>query len=109
MGLRNVALLALIAACDPGFTMQGDVLDGSRRPLPGARVVLVCSGVDQSWTETDSQGHFHFMHTGVFGSGCTVEVRKPGYKTASFDVLASCTSLYRKGSCEEVTLHATLH
>lgn len=31
----------LLAACDPGFTVQGDVLDGTGHPVAGVRFVFV--------------------------------------------------------------------
>jgi hypothetical protein len=110
--MRVLAAVLLVAGCDPGFTMKGDVHDASGRPVSGARAVLTCNGTDQSAAETDAAGQFNHVRIGEFGNACAVDIRAPGHGTVSFPVMASCTAISRHwfhdDMCAEVTVHASI-
>jgi hypothetical protein len=110
--MRGLAVVLLLAGCDPWFSMKGDVVDAAGRPVAGAHAVLVCYGADQDTVETDAAGHFNDGRVGEFGNDCTVEIRPPGHRPVSFAVMSVCTRVSRHwfhdDMCAEVTVHATL-
>lgn len=83
-------------------------MDGHGEPVRDAQIVFTCNGNELHRAAPDSTGHFRGGWIGWYGDGCSVEVRRPGANTDSFDVLANCTRYQRKGCCLEVTLHAVL-
>jgi len=110
--LSPALAITLLAACDPGFTVQGDVLDGAGHAVAGVRFAFTCDGADQDLTETGSDGRFTIGRIGIFDDHCAVVMRPIDRAPTSFPVMANCTKLYtrwfRHDMCSEVTVHAKL-
>jgi len=108
MARAALAFLMLLASCDPGFTLQGDVVDVGGQPITDAQIVFACNGNEMHRVAPDTTGHFRDSWLGAFGDSCSVEVRRNGAKPISFNVMASCTHPYTRDTCTEVTVHAVL-
>ena len=97
--MRRACLLALgLAGCDPGWKIEGTVVDNGGAPVDGASVVLSCPGggtgagpVAQT-KMTDASGHFAFG--GVSGAAnagkCTLAITKAGFTTKNVDAPDAC-------------------
>lgn len=73
-GRVSAALLVLIAACDPGFTLRGQILDTAGKPVTGAKVGLHCDGGVYPTDTSNERGRFSAMAVGWRPNSCVIEV-----------------------------------
>jgi hypothetical protein len=90
-------VLIVLAGCDPGWKIEGTVVDSSGAPIAGASVALACPGPPGSGPApqtivTDPTGRFSFG--GVSGAGasstCTLAVSKTGFTTKTIGATDAC-------------------
>lgn len=108
MARAALVSLVLLAGCDPGFTLHGDVVDAYGRPIPDAQIVFACDRAMPHELASDTAGRFRGHWLGAFDDDCSVEIRRPGAKAVSYGVMANCTHPYDREGCTEVTVHAVL-
>ena len=108
--MRAAALvaIALLAACDPGYTIRGKVHAKDGAPIPNANVTTMCpDGRDPPWAISDAKGTFDQGGIGGFGGDCELAIKAYGYDTAHVPVKSVCTKESRVG-CYEVLLDVTM-
>ncbi len=87
--MRAWCLVVVVAGCDPGWKIEGTVVDPAGAPVDGASVSLGCPGggtgagpVAQTQM-TNASGHFAFG--GVSGAAnagkCSLAIGKAGFTT----------------------------
>lgn len=100
------AVVLLCAGCDPGWHIQGTVVDSSGAPIAGASVALACPGPPGSGPVpetilTDPTGRFSFG--GIAGeresSKCTLAITKSGFTTKTIGATDAC---YRSTSARNL-------
>jgi hypothetical protein len=92
--MRSVVMVGMVtlAACDPGFTLQGTIADSDSRPLANAVVRLDCDGTVVAETRSDARGKFSERRLGAFPSTCVIEaVRQDTKRSATWPMMAACT------------------
>jgi hypothetical protein len=79
-----LASLIVLAGCpmgDGGVSAEGKILDENRKPIKGAKVVLISRGVkDERESREDGSYDVGVIHAPVKPSG-TLTVSKQGYET----------------------------
>lgn len=101
-----LALLALLAACDPAWTLRVDVKAPDGRPIEGAAVGLVCEGAMRGAsmaTHSGAAGVAEMSRIGHFPS-CDVSVAAPGYETMVIRHGEVCPDGCKYGADIEATL-----
>jgi hypothetical protein len=77
-GRISATLLVLVAACDPGFTLKGQILDTAGKPVAGANVALNCEGHVRPTATSDKRGRFSAMALGWRPNTCVIEIDTRG-------------------------------
>ena len=106
--LRMLALAAGLTACDPGFELEGSVVDAAGRPVENVAVALRCYGSDQASTVTDSLGQFRLHKIGIFGDECAIDARPGDGRAMSFTIMRHCLKLHGIDKCGHVKLNVQL-
>jgi hypothetical protein len=92
-----LALLLLLGGCDPGWKIEGTVIDSSGAPIAGATVVLTFpgppgSGPASETVVTDPAGRFQFG--GVSGASTSskgsLAISKTGFTTKTITATDAC-------------------
>lgn len=103
--MRWVAVLApfVVMACDPGYRIEGNVVDSAGLPVVAATVKLSFpSGMVES-TVTDPAGHFSFGGVGRTSEAgkATLVVDKAGFVSQTLSAPATCFRSTQKGNFAE--------
>jgi hypothetical protein len=77
----GIALIAMIAACDPVVRVSGTVHDEVGNPIGGVAVVLQAEGRAARERTTANDGTFYVTMIGVKPQGTKILFRKPGFLT----------------------------
>ena len=97
--MKAVAFFALLlAGCDPGWKIEGTVVDSSGAPIAGASVALACPGAGTGagpmpqTVVTDPSGHFSFGGVGGASTSgtCTLAIGKTGFTTKTIGAADAC-------------------
>ena len=97
--MRHFAVaFLLLGGCDPGWKIEGTVVDSSGAPIAGASVALTCpgggtgAGPMPQTIVTDPTGRFQFG--GVSGAGgsskCSLAISKPGLSPKTITATDAC-------------------
>ena len=101
--------LTMLVACDPGFLLQGTVVDAAGRPVERAKVRVNCRGDFQAETLTDASGRFVGHDIGWYPDYCVIEVFRPdATEPVTWPMMPSCTRRRGARACLEVTAHLRL-
>jgi len=111
--LAMAALLCAASACEPAWSVQGQVrAEGTeRRPIRGATAALHCPGMQDLSSTTDYDGLFEL---GGRGPGpaldCSVVIAAPAFAPASISLAQSCEDAREDapGGCEVAMVDAVL-
>jgi hypothetical protein len=82
----RLAILLIVAACDPVWNASVRLRDPANRPIEGATLAVACredaQGFSRGAHRTDTTGAATVGSMGsTFPPGCDVYVAKPGYQT----------------------------
>lgn len=96
--MRAALVLVVLAGCDPGWNIEGTVVDPSGAPIAGASVALSCPGAGTGagpvpeTVVTDPAGHFRFG--GISGERnsdkCTLAISKSGLTPKTIAATDAC-------------------
>ncbi|HYV66525.1 MAG TPA: hypothetical protein VE964_09815 [Myxococcales bacterium] len=111
--LALLALLCAAVACEPAWSVQGQVhADGvDRRPLRGATAALRCPGQQDLSATTDHEGVFELGGRGPGpGLDCAVVIAAPAFSTARIPLVQACEDAREDppGRCEVAMVDAVL-
>ncbi len=103
-----IAALVLVglSACDPGYRIEGTVVDSSNKPISGALVTLTWPSPSTRTPETqtvDATGHFVFGGVGGASAAgkCTLTISKLGFKSVTAPAMGVCFRSTQKGDYGE--------
>jgi hypothetical protein len=111
MPRRLLPLLLFLAACDPGHSFRGVVVDKQGRPVEDATVTFLCSetsAAQGSRGTVDAAGRFDLQGIGWMPNECFVRVQAPGRPAQDHAIGKSCTKRRGQGACLETAIHAVL-
>lgn len=107
--IAAIAVASLLAACDPGFTLQGTISNADGRPAANVNVRVNCSGGLQAETLSDANGRFLGHDIGWYPSYCVIEAIPPGAAhSVTWPMMPSCSRTHGEGACLEVTANLRL-
>ncbi len=104
--MKRLALafgIAALAACDPGWHVEGTVVDATGAPIASASVVLACPKGAPETHVTGADGKFSWGGIGGQTTDkCTLAISKAGFAPKSVVATDAC---YRSSSKHNLSDH----
>ena len=91
---------SVLAGCNGGYRVEGEVLDETGAPVSGAEVSVLENGKAHKAT-TDANGHFQLHGASGVSEESSLEIRAPGHDPRTYHVNQACYRSFGRGDLGE--------